>query len=235
MKTRTYLSICLLFCLLVLSGCFGKQRPMQQQGITDVDACKHAPGQWQEVTDVVAATVTKTQYCTTCNELIASETEPLTSMIRNGLFLFTPNEFLERFTALASQHTEGFSYEFVPEMGSLANIYSNDKQAILQFFRRDATLLKADELDTAEVWCVSLTGVDKSDATLRYCFLMACDPTLTMDSAFEVDIELSTALLNAAANGKSTGYYQNNGMLYEHIYLPAQSMNLVNIYASDFR
>ena len=94
--------------------------------------------------------------------------------------------------------------------------------------------------DIAVVWCVSLIAIGEADADLRHCLFMACDPLLDKETAYHLDIELSVALLNAASNGESFGYYQNHELLYENAYVPegqlgAISMNLYNIYASDFR
>lgn len=207
---------------------------------TEGEPLGHTPGQWQETTDAVNATVIREQHCSVCNEPTGSETVPLSTMVRDELFLFTPNEFMERLTALADQYVEGFSYEFSFDKGLIADVYSGGKHAILQFFLRDTTLMAAEDLDTAEVWCVSLIAVDEADADLRYCVYMACDPALTTEDIINLDVQLTIAYVNAASAGEPYGYYLNNDLLYETTYVPEgvlgdYSMLMFNIYPSDFR
>ena len=251
MKRCIALTIGLLTCLLMFAGCSCKHdwveadcataKTCSKCHATEGEPLGHTFGKWKQVPDAVAATLSKVQHCTACNERIVSETVPLDTMIQNGLFLFTPNEFMERFSVLADQYVEEFSYEFVSNNGLAAFIYADGKQSILQFFRKDATLLATDEKDVAEVWCVSLTEIGEADVGLRNCFFVVCDPMLNENTAGDLDMELSVAYLNALSAGQTFGYYQNNGLLYENTHIfqgslgQAYSMELVNIYASDFR
>ena len=252
MKKRILFITCLVTCLLLLVGCScehiwieadcANAKTCIECHITEGKPLGHTPGEWCEIADVGTATVSRVQYCTVCNEPTASETAPLSTMIQDGLFLFTPNGFMERLAAIADKHIDGFTYEFVPSnTGLQAFVFCNEKQSIVQFFRSDATILATDDIDVAEIWCVSLISIGESDANLRLSFFMACDPTLDKDSAFDVDLASSTAFLNSATRGESFGYYQHNKLLYETSYISegdlgqAYSMNLVNIYASDFR
>lgn len=250
MKKYVSLMIILLICLLSFSGCSCKHTWIEATcvsaktcsicNVAEGEPLGHTPGQWQETADPVAATVSRVQHCTVCNDVTAAETVPLNAMIQDELFIFTPNEFMERLAALANQYVDGFSYEFITNNGLMAYVYSNEKQSILQFFRHDATLLSSGDKDVAEVWCVSLIAIGEADADLRHCIYMACDPMLNKDTAFDLDVELSVAFLNAASTGEALGYYQYNELLYETTYNPEGelaevSMSLYNIYASEFR
>lgn len=202
----------------------------------------HTPGERNEVTDVVTCSVFTEQYCAVCNALTTSETTSLSTLVQDDLFLFTPEEFMERLTLIAEQHSDVFTYEFIPSsVGLQVLAYSGGTEVIVQFFRNDTTALAADETDTAEVWCVSLIAIGESDADFRLYFFMACDPALDKDAAFETDMNLSNAFLNAAAYGESFGYHLHNQLLYETAYIAEgalgqdYSMSMVNIYASDFR
>lgn len=209
---------------------------------TEGEPLGHTSGEWDEVTDMVTCTVSREQYCSVCNTLTGSETAPLNTLIQDDIFMFTPQEFMERLTLIAEQHSDEFTYEFVPSnvgLQVLAN--SNGKQSIIQFFRSNTTALVSDEIDAAEVWCVSLIALGESDADFRLYFFMVCDPTLDKDAAIDTDMYLSTAFLNATASGESFGYHQQNHLLYETTYIAEgalgqdYSMSMVNIYASDFR
>ena len=87
---------------------------------TEGNPVGHTPGQWQEETNIVTAAVSRVQYCAVCNEQTASETAPLNTMIQDGLFQFTPNEFMDRLAAIAGMHVDGFSYEFTFNNGLMA-------------------------------------------------------------------------------------------------------------------
>lgn len=250
MKQRISLLVCLAICVLPLAGCSCDHTWIEADCVTaktcsvchetEGEALGHTPGVWHETTDVITATVSRERHCTTCGEQVSAETVPLDTMARNGIFRFTPNEFMERLAGLANTYVEDFSYEFVSvPTGLMVRTYSSEgKMALIQFFRRDTTTLTEDEGDVAQVWCVSLIAVGTADLDLRYCFLMACDPALDMESAFRVDMELSNAFWNAAQTD-GCGYYTYNELLYEHRYFPESyqnpAMNMVNIYASDFR
>lgn len=210
--------------------------------VTEGEPLGHTPGEWTEVTYTVAAAVYAEQNCTVCGAVIASETRALDTLVQDGLFLFTPDEFMDRLTQIADQHSCALTYEFIRTSAGLQVFaYSGNQQLIIQFFRNNATTLAADETGTAAVWCVSLTSVGSGNADLRQYFFMACDPTLDKDAAFAADISLSTAFLNAASAGETFGYLQQNGLLYETLFIPEGAMgqdfamDMVQIYASDFR
>lgn len=252
MKNRILFIALTAFCLLMFAGCSCEHIWLEADCLnpkicsrcaeSEGEPLGHTPGEWNEVTDTVTCTVSREQYCSECNALTCSETAPLSTLIQEDLFLFTPEEFMERLTLIAEQHSCEFTYGFVPSnVGLQAVAYSNGKQSIIQFFRSDTTALAADEIDIEEVWCVSLVAVGESDEDFRLYFFMACDPTLDKDAAFDTDMYLSTAFLTATAGGESLGYHQQNRLVYETTYIAEgtfgqdYSMSMVNIYASDFR
>lgn len=201
----------------------------------------HTPGDWNEDADVVAGTVAREQYCTVCDKLTASENVRLETAIRDGLFLFTPEEIMDRLTAIAEAHSDTFVYEFISSSTGLQVLTSCDeKMAIIQFFHADATAVTGDEMNSQVLWCMSLMEIGEGDADFRQYFIMACDPALSKEEAFETDIARSAAYLNAAA-GSALGYYEQNQLLYETSYIlegtlgQDYSMSMLNIYASDFR
>ena len=211
-------------------------------GATEGEPLGHTVAQRQENPDAIAATITQVEYCTVCNEQLASETVPLTTMIQDGMFLFTPNEFMERLTAFTDKYAHRFTYEFVlSDMGLAAFVYVGDKEVILQFFGRDSVPLTVYDLDSPSVWCVSLLEVGEEDAALRQCFLMACDPALDKNTAYRVDTALSAAFLKALYDGEMFAYTRYNELLYETTRIADEmlgeefSMKFINIYASDFR
>ena len=251
MKIKMLLVALLVVCLSIFTGCSCEHdwieadclnaKTCSRCGEVKGEALGHTTGEWIETTDTVTCSVSAEQSCKVCNTLLSSKTTALSTLIQNDLFLFTPAEFMERLTLIAGQHEYTFTYEFIPKNTMLqALVNSSGKQSIIQFFRSDTSALTSDEADTSAVWCVSLAVVGDSDGALRLYFFMACDPMLDKNAAFELDTELSVSFLNAKSSGESFGYYQYNELLYESTYIPEGdlgqvSMNLVNIYASDFR
>ena len=155
------------------------------------------------------------------------------TVIEKENFQFTPKQFVERLTIIAEDYVDGLSYEMNSD--TIIDLFYGEKQAYLQFCRRDTSLLKLEEWESDEVWCVSLIFIGEADLNLRRCFFMACDPSLDMDEAGEVDIVLITAFLNASNLGETFGYYMNNDLLYEYGYVEEDDMHVFDIYASDFR
>lgn len=206
------------------------------------DALGHTPGDWDEKTDAIACTFSRERYCSVCGTLTDTEAGSLDTLRSNGLFLFTPEEFMERFAQIAEQNAVDFSYEYVTDSNWLqVYVYSGSKLALIQFFRNDTTAVAARAKDSKEVWCVSYLAYGGGDMDVRRCFLMACDPTLDKDSAHAVSLQLSMEYLNAATAGKTYGYYVYNQLLYEELFVDEgasgldYSLSMVNIYASDFR
>ncbi len=252
MKKRILLVAFFAVILCILGGCSCKHtwvdancttaKTCSKCQETEGAALGHTPGQWQEIPDVIACTISRTQYCTNCNELLASENAPLSTMIHDGLFRFSPNDFLARLSSIARKHGDTFTYECANTTAGLQVFVQNGgNESIIQFFHDDTSTLGISEVDSAVVWCVSLTEIDASDADFRHYFIMACDPKLDKDGAFAVDTALLVEYLNAALDGEPFGYYRENGLLYETSDLPAGalgqdfSLTMCNVYASDFR
>lgn len=195
-----------------------------------------------KITDLVTCSAFTEQYCTVCNLVIASNATTLDTLVQDNLFLFTPEEFVKRLTLIAEQNSFLFTYACVPSgTGLQMFIDASGKQSIIQFFRNDTTPLAGNEMNNAEVWCVSLISIGDSDADFRHYFFMACDPTLDKNTAFETDKNLSINYMNATTQGESFGYHLHNQLLYETILISEgtsgykEAMTMVNIYASDFR
>ena len=192
--------------------------------------------------DVIAATVHQEEYCSVCNEQISSGTVPLETMIVDDMFLFTPNEFMERLAIFTDKYVHTFSCEFVlSDLGLAAFVEADHQEIIVQFIGANEETLTVDDLDSPKVWCVSLTQVGEMDEKFRQSFLMACDPALTKDTAYRVNVGLTSALLQSAYTGEPFAYTKYNELLYEttrvYVAMPESdfAMEMLNVYASDFR
>ncbi len=210
-------------------------------GAVEGEPLGHTAGEWEEDPNAIDGTVYRERHCTVCKRQLTAETVPLDTMVRDGMFLFTPNEFMARLSTLTRKYAHQFTYEFVlADTGLAAFVFIDENQVVLQFFGPDAVPLTVYDLNTPSVWCVSLSEAGEEDKALWQCFLMACDPALDKNTAYRVDVALSAAFQYAAYNGEVFGYTRYNGLLYETVDLSFESpeedfaMKMVNIYASDF-
>lgn len=252
MKKRLLSACSILLCLVLLAGCeckhnwakatCKKPKTCRLCGETKGDVSDHKPEDWEESYDFLQCTVSKERHCKYCDTTMDSETETLTSLVRDDLFAFTPAEFTERFAAIAHQNGINFTYEAIETTGFLHVVIDGGASGtFLQFFHEGATPFTLDEYETEKVWCVYLSNVTVSNADLRHCFYMACDPLLDKEAAFDVDIQLSTAYLNATLSNQILGHFVNNALLYETITTSISTSDsekpllLYGVYASDFR
>ena len=211
-------------------------------GTTEGEPLGHTIAKRQENPDAITAIVTEIQYCSVCNEQIASQTVPLETMLNDGMFLFTPNEFVKRLAVFTDKYVHTFSCEFeLNDLGLAAFVIADEREIVLQFFGRDCMPLTAYDLDSPEVWCVSLIQVGEKDEKLRQSFLMACDPALDKDTVYRVNVGLTAASMHAIYAGELFAYTQYNGLLYEVSGISDEllgetfAMDILNVYASDFR
>lgn len=207
-------------------------------GKTRGDSLAHTPGEWIETEDPAAGTVHREALCSLCGAVVGAEETAMTTLIRDGLFLFTPEQFLQRVTAIAAQL--GTDVTFTPAKGE-GLVYSGmtgESQVLIQFFPMDNAPLSP---EATEVWCVSYTGLGQMDAAFRQAVFMACDPALTADEAFRLDVDLMVLAMNALSQEELFGYYVQNELLYETLYFPENTLlegeaaSMTNVYASDFR
>ena len=247
---KRYISVFLAaaLCLMALGGC-GCRHSWQEATCEDPEICEkcgetqgeplgHDPGSWQEVRDLERCLVVKFRECDECGELTDREEAQISSLVEGGLYLLTPEQFLDRISMLYGSPVEWV----MSDSDALIYIGENmGSQVLAQFFANDAQPLAPGDKETAKVWCASFTTVGEADAALRWAFFMACDPTLDANAALSLDAQLAVVQSDALAALEMFGYYTHNGLLYETACYPAgvmledQSVTMFNVYASDFR
>ncbi|MBQ4565327.1 MAG: hypothetical protein IJA48_03165 [Oscillospiraceae bacterium] len=246
------LLILLALSLLLLSGCSCDHRwreadclspkTCESCGETEGEALGHSPGEWTETIDITACTIEKEQLCTRCGIQTGTETEVLDSLIRDELFLYTPEEFMARMAAIAEAYNDPFTYQITDsETGLMVEVQTGETAAFLQFFYADTSTFTYEDRNSRKVWCTSLIFYTEADANLQHYYLMAVDPTLDQDGAFQTQVAAFTAYANATLEGTAFGYYEQNGILFEYSYLSddltgwGYTLDMTNVYASDFR
>ena len=248
MRRSVAFLLVLILCLGVFSGC-GCKHEWEEATCEKAETCSlcgeiqgeplgHAPGAWIETEDAIAAQVHRENLCARCGEVTDRRVGPMTSMVRAGLFLFAPEQFLQRLTAIARQLGTDVAFEPAKGEGLVYSGMTGESQVLIQFFPQDNKPLTP---EMTEVWCVSYTGLGQMDAAFRQAFYMACDPALSSDTVFNLDMELTVLAMDAVSRQELFGYHLQNGLLYETLYFPENTLLegeaalMVNVYASDFR
>lgn len=209
--------------------------------LTEGTALEHTPGTWSTENDFINCEKYSEQRCTVCNLLLQSVGRHVDSLVDNGIFIFTPTDFLERFTSIAKNKFPDFHYEIATDSESLwATIYYGNKTADIGFYTVDSTLMTSDSINSTGAWCVSLVELAESDDELRSLFYLACDPTLDEAACSDINMGWLVSYANAATYGELFGYLRQNNLLYEFSFYPFENSGQQQllfstlIYASDW-
>lgn len=197
------------------------------------EALGHTPGDWLESTDIITCDQTRRQLCTVCNELLEMKHTKLTTFSENGIFIFSPEEFLKRFEYFAKLSFPDFQYEVCPSghqsMGDtlFANIYvdgTDSEPYLLTFCDVTTSPLTQEDFQTPGVWCIGLGKcalIDTSEThtpfplDLTKAFYLACDPIFS-DSDYDLQQGMYlVSCLNWIDYGDQPGYNEINSLLYE--------------------
>lgn len=155
-----------------------------------------------------------------------SENEKRESYIVDGLFSFTPREFISRFQIHLEESYPDLSITPL-EGGEAYNISwgdDSDVMSIVTFYRKNKTAISCNEPDSNDVWCVTLTNVSY---TLPLGFLTAgnaleafaytADPEMDNRLSSSLTMMRLTSYLNATLEDppRYWGYAYENNVLYE--------------------
>lgn len=261
MNRRTLFPSLFLLCLFLVSGCQCTHKWTSADCTTAKRCCLcaategeplgHAPDTAQQTLDPVSGTVITEQLCSICGVSLRREAAPLETLAQNGMFLFTPNEFLQRLSEFATERYPGFHFVLSGEQEPLfAKLYWDEAEsleALLSFYGADSVQLSAEDQERCTVWCVSLSMVGPSGSqeaaipdAVALTFFHACDPALTEDTFQELQAMKLASLWNAVKTGEPFGYHEANGLLYEFLHtqntsvmqdLPIES---ILVYASNW-
>lgn len=147
------------------------------------------------------------------------------SYIVDGLFSFTPREFLSRL-----QNDLEKSYpdcSITPQGGMMYHISweeDQDSTSYVTFFRKDKSAIPCDDPDSTDVWCIMLSNVSYvlplgclTPRNTFEAFLYSVDPAMDSDLSFNLWTMKLTSSLNATLEDppKYWGYAYENDILYE--------------------
>lgn len=229
MKNKLFLIFAML-CAVLLSGCQCKHvweeancttpKTCGKCGETEGLPSEHVAGILDRKYDFINCEIREEIGCVVCGVHLQSEKHHIDSLIKDNLFLFTPEEFCERFLEIGREYYDDFSYEFANYSGVLQALFrfDGDCEAIVSFYYPDASFLPVEAVDAKGIWCVSLGGIDEQ-TPCNEAFFRACDPTLDEDSAYSNTFLFMAAIGNAMEDEEEFAYVRQNGLYYQ-IYVP---------------
>lgn len=186
----------------------------------------HVPGEWTDDLNPISCKLTRSVNCANCGALLEREEETLDSFVKDNAFVFTPRQFLERFTQIVELQFGTASYEVTPsDYGMIVNFYyGNNQTSLLNFLHSDMTAVSDKELDQKDVYCVSAFFPPNpgaaNNASCMEEFLKACDPKLDDDHAFTACALCMTALQNALNEGRISSTLQSETLCYDVVLSP---------------
>lgn len=212
-------------------------------GATKGTPLGHKPGAWDETIDILHASQHRERMCTVCGTVLRSYDQPLTSFIQNDLFLFSPQEFLDRLESFAKKSYPDFRYTFdtvtVANVGDafFARLYLDESSPTaygLSFVGASGTYLNQNDLNTSGVLRVYLEkmceidvktgdGLDPIDFKLAEAFYHACDPVISEDDLYQQQVMHICTFANWIDNSEPTGYNEINGVQYAFQYAISKS------------
>ncbi len=210
-------------------------------GIVEGQPLGHFPEDWELVSlDLEMLLKVYEQRCSLCKQQIDRRSEVLTSLVEKDLFLLTPNQLMQRFAAIAKANGLVLNYSFTNTGVSAGGLVEWEESGIVvQFMKQDQSMVTMSELELPVACCASLSTVGIVDGNIPMYFIMACDPSLDLDSATQLYQELMEKYKDVEGS-PGILHHTHNKMLYEFMSLPfgdigiAGSMDMLNIYAGTF-
>ena len=194
----------------------------------------HTPGQWDETVDVLNASRHQERTCTVCGTVLHTDDVPLTTLIRDDLFLFSPQEFIERFAYFAKQSSPDFWYS----IDSISNDYTGEALYVflfpeessqnyygLSFIGANGYYLPEKDVDTTGILGVKLEkmcqidvktgdGLEPINFKLAEAFYRACDPAVTEDDLYMQQAMHICTFANWMDFSESSGQSMMNDVQY---------------------
>lgn len=194
----------------------------------------HTPRKTETI-DFVNCTKHLEQHCPTCGQLLDSADEDLDSFVVDDLFIFSPQEFMERMESISKQYYPDFSYEL---NHSDADIYleKTDLPSASLYFNKDsANQAKIESIELSVHGSSEDFGSLISADILKLLYL-SCDPLLGDADYTEFALAKVTTAANAISYDQNYGYLEKNGLLYEffHFAVAPDAWESIEVYASNW-
>lgn len=205
MKRKSMILVLAILTAVLLAGCGCKHEWVAATcmeakhcglcGKTEGKPADHIPGNWgQGETDYDSMTVASQRKCAVCGAVLEEKTEPLTKPHKNGKFIVSPDELVERMRSLAETNNLDFSFEYVVPYGIRGTYevtYAGEPCATMYFFWYDNDIAFEETAFgsvsynlvrvTADIFLFENESQERFEGYLALCTLtsLACDPSRT--------------------------------------------------------
>lgn len=196
-------------------------------GRTKGEALDHIPGEEVETLDVINAKYHREKCCTVCGSFLEQEDTDLDSFLTDeSTFLFSPNQFLERFSTIVKEYYPNFSYS-VEEVISGTMVFldwgiGEDYSTHLIFHHADTSAYTLSEYDDPGVFCIAFLayGVLESipmylEDDMLFAIALAADPLFADDDLDLLLYAKYVSLVNPSEGDDTLGYWAKHEMLYQ--------------------
>lgn len=201
-------------------------------GKTDAEPLGHKEGQWVETLDITALTITKEQPCLRCGEVLATETEQLTSLVDGSLYMFTPEEYIVIINDIYAELNLDLQAELVVEENGRLNglvTRGGERFAELTFTAYDGVMTesRAKERSVGQL-TITFAHADLKDGAAAVVELppeeevmdavqpviMACMADFTQEDAEELVSIFYENMVNQPTGNIKSFDYEQDGMTY---------------------
>lgn len=198
-------------------------------GRTEGEPLGHTPSDWIEEPDYVTATVALHKRCLTCGLVMEEKTEAIEKLYQNGVFLFSPKEFVSRFDEMTQTLEQ--EYAITPyklEEGYIFCEITHGQDAVgdVMFSTPEGFVMQNKWETDNLIYHIMLTAYDSDHLVdLAACVVRTCDPT----------VETHTDALNLVANIviNSNGSKNLNGIQYFTSYENQLKMYAFDVFAGN--
>lgn len=201
-------------------------------GETEGEPLGHDSGNWIISNDIVYAEEIRERSCKRCNAVLETKKDYLLSFSEDSSFIFSPKEFLDRFTKYAQLYLDyGFRYEIETGLdGKSMNVMlsfegSDENDYLVTFCNKAGEVLTEKDLHKKGVWYVALSTIVKVDSVqecgivldpdLMMAFYMTCDPLFSEKDYKQQELRQYACYLNWVEHGEFAGYSEMNELYYE--------------------
>lgn len=198
---------------------------------TEGIALGHTPGKTETTYDIVDCEAVRKTLCDRCKQCIYSESSPLETFSVNKLFVFSPEEFMNRMTSIVKHTYPKFCYEIDNTQEFLyVHLYFDDSDTseyLLEFFDAESQPFNNEEFQKAGIWCVCLQRLSPIEKDTEYkpidpavleVFSQSCDPIMTEEDLYTLQLMQMTTFANWLDFEEQSGTYEKNELFYEFSY-----------------
>ncbi len=263
MKKRFYILPAVLLAAVLLAGCQCDHEWLAAT-CTTAKTCRlceetegtplgHTSGKTETAPDFVSGCMLTTESCAVCKDTMDTESTELDSFIQYRMFLFSPNQFLERLSHIAKKEFPDFHYDlsnsFIGTNAVTAELFfdkTSPVRYLLLFELPNASFADMTDMDTSGVWYLQLIvlyGGKADDAALITdlitsdiipIFCSSCDPTDSDSDADALQTQVLLALADKEGSNRTYGFSSTCEITYEFQYMTLDGEIVIQLLAHPY-